>query len=414
LWAQPPQSRDKDVRDGERFVAEWTVWGPLTKTMRPIDAKIDQLAVDPRGPTLFGRRGGELVRIDGNSSQALPLRLQLKPTDAADASEVTAIAFDTLRNRVVLTTKGGALGAYDVISQQATVLDKRAFPAEALAYGAEDDVIYAVSAPIGEPKVRVITRFNAHGAVLGQSAVLAVGPFAAPAARHLRPRIPLQAFCLDGHLIVIAEGANDPQDGQPPVRTLFVINPKTGDFCFHFPMQPQTGASTPPAQAQLAIIWDQLATPKDELADEPMRQLVCGGDDAARFLGDRLKQLKPVSFATLQKLIDQLEDDEFSQRERAMFELAALGNSIESQLELATRHPSPEVQRRAKVLLERCRQAGVNGGPKRELRAVVALRLIGTPTAIEALENAARTVDTSLPLARAAKVTLREIDGATP
>jgi hypothetical protein len=407
LCPAPDSRGDDDEFAGAQRVAQWTLRGPLTKSLRRLDVAVEQLAVDPRGPTLYGLRQGEVLWFDDKTDRVLAVALGHPQLDSIEAS---AIAFDTTRNRLLLTTRDAALCAYDVKSKKCSLLARRAVAADALAYDPAQDAIYAVNMPTGGRGPRTLTRLNAYGAVLGQAPLSASErPAGAAADRALMPP---QAFCVEGHLVVIEVISANGSMAGPAVLRLHVMNPQNGQIVFHGRASEHDG-DQPPTEAELAALWEQLAVDLEEAAYQPLSQFATGGDVAVRYLESRLKQARPIDLDRVGKLIEQLDAEQFSKREQASAELAALGGAIEPQLALALRHPSPEVQRRAKTLLDLCQQTGgANSGPRRERRALEALRLIGTPVAVEAIERLAEAKTTPPPLARAAKSTLRQIDDA--
>ena len=72
------------------------------------------------------------------------------------------------------------------------------------------------------------------------------------------------------------------------------------------------------------------------------------------FLRERLRLVPAVSPSRLTQLVAELDSERFDIREKAGRELVALGNVAESILNKAAReHPSPEVRRRAQLILTR-------------------------------------------------------------
>jgi hypothetical protein len=91
------------------------------------------------------------------------------------------------------------------------------------------------------------------------------------------------------------------------------------------------------------------------------------------------------------RLIEELDDDEFTVRERATQELEDLGSEVEAALRRAlARDPSAEVQRRLEGLLEKLRQPVVSPERRRLARALRVLEQAGTPEARRVLDRLAR------------------------
>jgi WD40 repeat protein len=99
---------------------------------------------------------------------------------------------------------------------------------------------------------------------------------------------------------------------------------------------------------------------------------------------------QPVDTAQVRKLIGELDGETFAGREAAEAELAKLGRQAEAELRKAlAESTSAEVKRRAQRLVDRWSPPGgaeYPPGQARELRAVWALELAGTPGAKKLLE----------------------------
>lgn len=118
--------------------------------------------------------------------------------------------------------------------------------------------------------------------------------------------------------------------------------------------------------------------------------LLAHPNTAVAALGERLRRVEPVKPGEVDRLIADLNDDNFSVRERAVERLAALSEMARPGLLRAkAQRPSPEVRRRVEDLLARFDQPA--GGPEhlRCLRAVEVLETIGTEEARRVLANLA-------------------------
>jgi hypothetical protein len=112
--------------------------------------------------------------------------------------------------------------------------------------------------------------------------------------------------------------------------------------------------------------------------------------------------------AKVNRLIDDLDSDDFQTRQRASEALAAMGSVIAPVLEKAlANNPSPEVRRR----LLQARQRATGAPPPRELRAIEVLESIRSREARRLLESlargspgAARTREAKAALARLGKM----------
>jgi WD40 repeat protein len=144
----------------------------------------------------------------------------------------------------------------------------------------------------------------------------------------------------------------------------------------------------------LERLWADLAGEDATAAYQAVWALAGAPDKTVAFLASRLEpasgpaELDPKRIA---RLIEELDDDEFTVREKATAELEALGAEVEAALRRAlAADPSAEVQRRLESLLEKLKQPV--GSPKRRRlgRALQVLEQAGTPEARRVLDKLAR------------------------
>jgi hypothetical protein len=115
------------------------------------------------------------------------------------------------------------------------------------------------------------------------------------------------------------------------------------------------------------------------LADHP--------EQAVAFLDRRVPRVE-VPAATVQRLIGQLDDDDFAVRQKASRELAALGSNARRLMrEALKKGPSLEVERRLRQLLRKLMPGALKGEELRRVRAEELLQRIGTPEARRLLER---------------------------
>jgi HEAT repeat protein len=126
-----------------------------------------------------------------------------------------------------------------------------------------------------------------------------------------------------------------------------------------------------------------------------MRQLLAlPAGDAVALLGKRLQALDGPSPGRIERLLKDLDNDDFAVREKATAALAALGKAAEPRLrEVLRGKPSAEVHRRVEELLDKL--DGVKGSlPAAQdlavIRAVEVLERVGTPEARAVLEKLSR------------------------
>jgi RNA polymerase sigma factor (sigma-70 family) len=158
------------------------------------------------------------------------------------------------------------------------------------------------------------------------------------------------------------------------------------------------------------LVWD-VAPDVEAAKDLPSLWADLAGDDAPKvyravydlasdagvaYLKEHLQPVREVEPRHVQRLLADLDGEEFATRERAAKELTALGERVEPALRGAMKEsPSAEVRNRAEELL-----AAIKGVASREtlreLRAVWALERAGTPAARQLLGELAK----GLPSAR--------------
>lgn len=128
-----------------------------------------------------------------------------------------------------------------------------------------------------------------------------------------------------------------------------------------------------------------------------MWRLAAGGDKTVEYFRRHLMPIAKSDVARIEALIKELDDDDFKIRDRASKELGRIGAPAEARLERATKSHSAEVRSRARLLLAELKD-GRSSDPniRREIRAVSVLGRIGTPRAIEYLEELERDDEASL------------------
>jgi WD40 repeat protein len=139
--------------------------------------------------------------------------------------------------------------------------------------------------------------------------------------------------------------------------------------------------------AEVEQLWTRLGDPDPASGSVVVQNLSRAPDRATPLLKERLK---PVNAAVIARALRDLDSEDFATREKAMRDLAALGQFAETSLREALKKDPPlEVRNRLVELL----RMSVEGGPAPEylqaLRGVQVLELIGTPEAREVLRTVA-------------------------
>jgi WD40 repeat protein len=139
-------------------------------------------------------------------------------------------------------------------------------------------------------------------------------------------------------------------------------------------------------------LWASLADEDAARAFEAIRDLAAAPADSVPFLLTRLKAVTTEQEKRITRLISDLDQDDFSTREKATAELEKLGEWAEPALREAIKgKPSAEVRPRAGRLLERIQDPPVSPESLRLSRALEALESISTAEAHRALEALAKT-----------------------
>jgi WD40 repeat protein len=142
---------------------------------------------------------------------------------------------------------------------------------------------------------------------------------------------------------------------------------------------------------ELAALWGDLAGGDAAVAHEAIRILAASPEQSVPFLAGVLRPAEKIDVTKSRQRIADLGSDEFAVRESASKELAEWGEDVEWELVQALKDkPTPEAARRLQELLTALRNAPPPPDRRRELRAVWAVELIGTPAANKVLMELAK------------------------
>jgi hypothetical protein len=146
----------------------------------------------------------------------------------------------------------------------------------------------------------------------------------------------------------------------------------------------------PTDRKALDALWGRLGDDDPARAYEAVWALVATPRESTRFLRARLPLVSEADLRRVQRLIVDLDDDEFAVRQRATMTLEGLGFVAEGSLrDCLEGKPSAEVRHRVRDLLRKL-QATPSQEGRRGLRLVEVLEQIGTVAAKEALEALAK------------------------
>jgi RNA polymerase sigma factor (sigma-70 family) len=157
------------------------------------------------------------------------------------------------------------------------------------------------------------------------------------------------------------------------------------------------------------VLWADLAGEDAAKAYRAIHGMAAVPRQAVAYLKEHLHPVPEVEPRRVQRLLANLDSDEFAVREAAVKELAALAEQVGPALRQALKEsPSAEVRRGVQGLLSAL-AAAPRGDTVRALRAIWLLEMVGTPEARQLLEALAK----GAPLARQtveAKAALARLD----
>jgi hypothetical protein len=173
------------------------------------------------------------------------------------------------------------------------------------------------------------------------------------------------------------------------------------------------GRPAPPAVltgGELEALWTDLGGDDAVKAFAARGALAAAPAQSLPLLKDVLKPVPAVDEARLKRLLKELDDDDFTTRERATTELEKLAGAAEAELRKALEgKPSAEVRERLKKVLD---ATGTGPSPERlrQERALEVLESVGSPAARKLLEELAKGAPAA-PLTREARAALDRMGG---
>ncbi|MHB1423976.1 MAG: sigma-70 family RNA polymerase sigma factor [Gemmataceae bacterium] len=172
---------------------------------------------------------------------------------------------------------------------------------------------------------------------------------------------------------------------------------------------PRTASSPPhpPLPADYVGLWADLAAEDAFRAFQAMCALATASDRTAEWLKERLHSIQPPDPKYLSRLLADLDDAQFSVREKASLELEKLAELAAPTLQetLKTR-PSLELRRRVERLLDKLDEQSAE--QRRGIRSVELLEQLGTPQA-RAILKALSSGATGARLTQEAKASLARL-----
>ena len=172
---------------------------------------------------------------------------------------------------------------------------------------------------------------------------------------------------------------------------------------------PMDGQSGPPGAKPIPALWRSLSAEDATEAFRAVVSLEAVPEQAVSFLEGHLRPAREVDGQRLVRLINALDSDEFTEREKATKEIKKLGQRAELALRRALAgRASPEMRRRVEGLLEKLPTPFAVQQTRQSLRAVEVLEWIDTPKARQLLSNLTEGVPEA-PLTQEAKASLQRL-----
>jgi hypothetical protein len=175
------------------------------------------------------------------------------------------------------------------------------------------------------------------------------------------------------------------------------------------PFHLQKPHSAVPTEKELAAHWDMLADPEAARADAAIWALVYAPAQSVPFLQKHLHPVESLPEAQVQKLIADLDSDNFGTRQKALLKLELLHEGAEPALQAAlTGKLGVEGHLRVQRLLKKIRQPMANARLVQARRALEVLERIGTQEAKQLLQTLAKG-DSQARLTQEAQACLRRL-----
>lgn len=167
--------------------------------------------------------------------------------------------------------------------------------------------------------------------------------------------------------------------------------------------------TSPPREGELAALWERLGDPSPETAWPLMGQLAAVPTEAVALVRKYVHAVPRLSPEALRRALNNLDAEDFKEREAASRELDRLGAlAVPAAKERLIEEKSAEAKRRLEAFLARHDRPDLPPDELRSLRAVEVLEAISTPAARGALEELA-TGEPTARLTRDASAALRRL-----
>jgi WD40 repeat protein len=141
-----------------------------------------------------------------------------------------------------------------------------------------------------------------------------------------------------------------------------------------------------PTPAEIASLWHDLAG-EPAKAHRAIWMMTADSKKSVESLAMHLEPGAPTDAKRIDKLIADLDNDDFDTREKASEALANMPEADEALKKALEGKPSLEMRRRIEVILDGRKPGTANAERVREARAIEALELVGSPEARSLLEK---------------------------
>jgi hypothetical protein len=141
----------------------------------------------------------------------------------------------------------------------------------------------------------------------------------------------------------------------------------------------------------LESAWNDLAKREAGEAFKTVGSLLAAPAEAVKFFAEKVKPVAALDPKRIQRLLADLDSDQFAAREQASAELEKMGEPVAPALRKALEgEPSTEARRRIEQVLQKIDNIGPRGELLRSLRAIEVLEMIGTAEAKAVLQDLAK------------------------
>ncbi len=404
----PAAIRRLRFQDARRYLAEFTLRGPVRGTFEEVSTGKGEVISDPADPRIRYIHNGKVSRIGANGEVT---ELQMDP-NLPRISWGDSIAVDNKRRRLLLTSHGGSghFYAFDLQQDKWSLLRTPGLSASAITYVPDEDALYGVNVPMGEPVLDTLRKYKADGELVRE--VKIVPPILLTS--HGFRGNTAQLRYGQGHAFVIISRL--PKSVEPAGRRtealqvpwVHVVDAESGEVIYDGKLKPHAGRRSF-SQQQLQDLWDEAELTN---LDSVAWTFASGHNDAVRFLSKKFSSLTPeYDEALVDRLIAELDDPRFRTRMAASGQLKQLGRKIQPKVERHLRtDPSGEVRARLRELINAWQnEVPLTAQEKREAMAITALQRIGTAAAVATLREISEGPEWATRTARA-KAALAELE----